>query len=66
MNTLIEYNRVIPRDLFNESKLLKCFGQLALLMHDGVIPGSIVFDGNQPEIGLLLDGSLTLINHKLL
>lgn len=30
------YLREIPRDLFNESKLLKCLGQLALLIHDGV------------------------------
>lgn len=29
------YRRVVPRDLFNESKLLKCLGQLALLIHDG-------------------------------
>lgn len=29
------YDRVLPRDLFNESKLLKCLGQLALLVHDG-------------------------------
>lgn len=29
------YQRIIPRDLFNESKLLKCVGQLALLIHDG-------------------------------
>ena len=29
------YTRVIPRDLFNESKLLKCLGRLALLVHDG-------------------------------
>ena len=29
------YRRVVPRDLFNESKLLKCVGQLALLIHDG-------------------------------
>ena len=29
------YRRVVPRDLFNESKLLKCMGQLALLIHDG-------------------------------
>lgn len=32
------YQRVIPRDLFNESKLLKCLGQLSLLIHDGFIP----------------------------
>jgi len=24
------YNRVIPRDLFNEAKLLKCLGQFAI------------------------------------
>lgn len=30
------YHRVIPRDLFNEAKLLKCLGQLALFIHDGV------------------------------
>ncbi len=29
------YRRVIPRDLFNEGKLLKCLGQLALIVHEG-------------------------------
>lgn len=34
------YQRVIPRDFFNEAKLLKCWGQLALKLHDGVkLPG---------------------------
>lgn len=28
--------RVLPRDLFNESKLLKCMGQVALILHDKV------------------------------
>lgn len=32
----MSYLRVIPRDLFNESKLLKCLGQLALIIHDRV------------------------------
>lgn len=27
---LIKYNRVAPRDLFNESKLLKCMGKLVI------------------------------------
>jgi hypothetical protein len=31
----VTYQRVIPRDLFNEAKLLKCLGQLALLIHEG-------------------------------
>ena len=39
------YLRVIPRDLFNEAKLLKCLGKLSLLIHDGA---------NVPK-GLLLD-----------
>lgn len=33
------YKRVIPRDLFNEANLLKCWGQLALLLHDRPRPG---------------------------
>lgn len=31
----MSYTRVLPRDLFNESKLLKCLGQLSLLIHEG-------------------------------
>lgn len=31
----MSYTRVLPRDLFNEAKLLKCLGQLALNIHDG-------------------------------
>lgn len=34
----MSYNRVIPRDLFNESKLLKCIGRLCLLIHDRQVP----------------------------
>jgi hypothetical protein len=30
----MRYYRVIPRDLFNEAKLLKCLGQLSLIAHD--------------------------------
>lgn len=33
------YQRVLPRDLFNEANLLKCVGKLALLVEDGLIPG---------------------------
>lgn len=32
----MNYARVLPRDLFNEAKLLKCLGQLSLLIHDGL------------------------------
>lgn len=33
----MSYQRVIPRDLFNEAKLLKCLGQLSLLVENGVL-----------------------------
>ena len=31
----MSYRREIPRDLFNEAKLLKCLGQLSLMIEDG-------------------------------
>jgi hypothetical protein len=35
----MSYRRVIPRDLFNEAKLLKCLGKLSLLIHEQMIDG---------------------------
>lgn len=40
----MSYKRVLPRDLFNEAKLLKCLGQLALLIHDGKAPDGLSFE----------------------
>jgi len=41
----MSYTRVIPRDLFNEAKLLKCLGQLALLITDGLgVPRGLTLD----------------------
>jgi len=40
-----EYERVIPRDLFNEAKLLKCLGQLTLLIHEGKCDLEVLFGG---------------------
>ena len=37
----IQYPRVIPRDFFNEAKLLKCMGQLALKIHESKLPEGI-------------------------
>jgi len=34
----VNYPRVIPRDLFNEAKLLKCIGKVVLYIHDNDIP----------------------------
>lgn len=32
------YKRVLPRDAFNEAKLLKCIGKITLLIEDGLLP----------------------------
>lgn len=34
----MSYARVVPRDLFNEANLLKCIGQLVLVVEDGKAP----------------------------
>lgn len=61
MNT--EYTRVIPRDLFNEAKALKCFGHLVLLIHDGPSLGiTVEHSGDAFAIGLGDDGYLSIAN----
>ena len=41
-----DYLRVIPRDLYNEAKLLKCLGKVALEVHNEMIELIIHFDGS--------------------
>jgi hypothetical protein len=64
INESISYDRVIPRDLFNEAKLLKCIGRLCLLIHDGKTPIPITFDhdGGEFRISMTNDGSLIITN----
>ncbi len=46
----MSYLRVIPRDLFNEAKLLKCLGRLALILHDGVgVPRGLTIQHDDTE-----------------
>lgn len=46
----MSYMRVIPRDLFNEAKLLKCLGQVALIIHDGVgVPSGLHLEHDTTE-----------------
>lgn len=62
------YQRVIPRDLFNESKLLKCIGRLILKIHDNDnLPAPMTFehDGSPFKIVQQECGSLTIINLKI-
>jgi len=47
----VSYHRVAPRDLFNESKLLKCVGKLVLLVENRDIPGlQYNYDGEEPFV----------------
>ncbi len=60
------YVRVIPRDLFNEAKLLKCIGLLCLKIHDRLCPDGLDFcckrDGDPFKIALLDEGALCVTN----
>ena len=57
-----DYIRVIPRDLFNESKLLKCLGRLCLLIHEGKI--DIKFDHDESPFNIVqnVDGDIYVSN----
>lgn len=63
------YCRVIPRDFFNESKLLKCMGLLALKILDGNLPKGIKITIDECEepfkIDFLGEGSLTIANYPV-
>lgn len=64
------YERVIPRDFFNEAKLLKCMGRLALLILDGFIPDGMdinVWESGGPfEIVQDQDGNLSVKNYPVI
>lgn len=64
----MSYIRVIPRDLFNEGNLLKCYGRLYLNLEKVNVPGAHLeyeygdsFEVVQDEN----DGSITLLYVKL-
>lgn len=63
------YQRVIPRDLFNEAKLLKCLGQFALKIHDRAFPAgikaSIEETGEPFEIAIDESGHLSVENYPV-
>lgn len=59
------YVRVLPRDLFNEAKLLECLGLLALHIHDNVIQGlRLEFDDEPFSVDLSEAGELYCANIK--
>lgn len=65
------YFRVIPRDFFNEAKLLKCLGQLALkvLDHKCLDGLEILFDDERGDPFCIVqddsDGSIYVANYPI-
>lgn len=59
---MITYSRVLPRDLFNEAKLLKCMGKLTLAIEDGFISLEYKYSGGPFHIQQGSDGDLTCLN----
>lgn len=65
----MSYQRVIPRDLFNEANLLKCLGRLSLLVHNlegriNNVPFKIEYDGEPFDIRQDESGGLYCSNFK--
>ena len=57
------YQRVVPRDLFNESKLLQQLGFLCLAIHDWKIGRLKLEDTGEPfDIQLSDEGELSVTN----
>lgn len=51
---IMSYQRVLPKDLFNEAKLLKCLGKLVLLIEDQMIEG-ISYSFSRQQEGFVVD-----------
>jgi len=54
------YNRILPRDAFNEANYLNCIGQLELL---DISKEYSSFDGAPFDFGMSEDGDLYLLNY---
>jgi len=65
----MSYVRVIPRDFFNEAKLLKCHGKLSLGILDCVDGVNLCleeeYDTESFEIDMSICGSLYVTNYSL-
>ena len=64
----MSYQRVLPRDAFNEANLLKCIGQISLLELDHMAPGfetELVYYKDNTSFNIQLnesDGSIYVLN----
>lgn len=62
------YERVVPRDLFNEAKLLKCMGMLCLLITDKILPEEVRIIESREPFKILQDtsdGSISIANYHV-
>ncbi len=63
------FQRVIPRDFFNEAKLLKCYGVLALAIHKSALPTKVkisIEESGEPFDIVMADGyGLTVKNYPI-
>lgn len=58
----MSYERVIPRDLFNDANLLKCVGKVCLLIHDNMLELEFEHDGREFDIEQNEDGDTYVQN----
>lgn len=65
----MSYTRVIPRDFFNEAKLLKCMGHLSLKILDGMLPAGVKIEidecGEPFDIDITGSGQLYMSNYNV-
>jgi hypothetical protein len=64
------YNRVMPRDLFNEAKLLKCLGRLLVLHVDERLSDECIIEHVNQGDGFVIgqdssDGSISCTNVRM-
>lgn len=65
INESVNYQRVLPRDLFNESKLLKCIGQLILHIENRITPENLTYFHDDVDFKISQnesDGSISIQN----
>lgn len=64
---MTDYNRVLPRDAFNESLLLKCIARITLLIEDGELKNfTYLYNGRSFDIQQdNSDGALYVHNFRL-
>jgi len=68
--SFVPYQRVVPRDLFNEAKLLKCLGKISIGILDGKLGKHLLTEKHtQEEEGFIIlqneDGDIMCDNYRV-